>query len=366
MKKIILAAGVTFLPFLLPLGATAATFDKIYVFGDSLSDSGNVFNVTKVGNSLDPTIPIDPPSPPYFNGRYSNGPNWVDYLANSMRVNLVPSTALAVGSPIVILPTGEVGINFSFNGATTNQSVNFAFGGATSGLTNAGDPRLPGVLREVQAFTNDLSVANRSADSEALYIVWAGGSNDYVAGNSSGNIFAENVSGGITSLFNAGARNILVLNVPDLGKTPRAFSRGSKEANLRTQVSQEFNASLARALSNLSQTLPGVNLITFDSAALFQDAIANPEKYGFTNVTESCLNSVNLTICPNPNNYLFWDDLHPTTAAHAILGELALKKLTSESKTVPEPASSVSIGMLGLAWLLQFIRRRSLSVTSDQ
>ncbi|MUH00589.1 phospholipase [Scytonema sp. UIC 10036] len=359
MRKMNLAVGVTFLPFLLPLGATAATFDRIYVFGDSLSDSGNVFNVTKAGNALDPTIPIDPPSPPYFNGRYSNGPNWVDYLASSMGVNPVPSTVLAVGSPIIISPTGEVGINFSFNGATTNQSVNFAFGGATSGFTNASDPRLPGVLREVQAFTNDLSVANRSADSEALYIVWAAGSNDYAAGNLSGNVFAENVSGGITSLFNAGARNILVLNVPDLGKTPRGLSLGSNEANLRTQVSQEFNASLAAALSNLSQTLPGINLITFDSAALFQDAIANPAKYGFTNVTESCINPVNLTICANPNNYLFWDNLHPTTTAHAILGELVFTKLTSESKTVPEPTSSVSIGILGLAWLMQFISRRS-------
>ncbi|MBD2776642.1 SGNH/GDSL hydrolase family protein [Iningainema tapete] len=350
MKKIILATA-SLLALIFPFEAKAATFDKIYVFGDSLSDTGNVFTVTTVANRLNPTIPVDPPSPPYFNGRYSNGPVWVDYLANSLGSTLTPSTNLAVGSPITLTPTGDLGVNFFFNGATTTQGVNFAFGGATSGLNNASDPRLPGVLREVQAFTNDLTLANQPADPQALYVVWAAGSNDYSSGNLNSTIFAENISQGVTSLFDVGARNILVVNVPDLGQTPRARRIG--DANARTQVSQEFNASLTTTLNNLSQTLPGINLIPFDVNSIFAEAIANPTRFGFTNVTEPCLNTVNFTICSNPNEYLFWDDIHPTTVTHRFLGELVFERLASKPQSVPEPASTVSLGMVMLLWMLR-------------
>ncbi|WP_017316693.1 SGNH/GDSL hydrolase family protein [Mastigocladopsis repens] len=360
IKKAILITG-SLLPFLLPLQATAATFNKMYVFGDSLSDTGNVFNVTQVANQLNPTISIDPPSPPYFNGRYSNGLIWVDYLADALGVNLTPSTNLAVGSPITITPSGEFGVNSLFNGATTTQSVNFAFGGATSGLGNASDPSLPGVLTEIEAFTSDLARVNQSADSEALYIVWAAGSNDISAGNLSSTVFAENVSQGVTSLFNAGARNIMVLNTPDLGNTPSARSLGSNVSTLLTQLSLANNSSLAITFNNLNQTLPGINLIPIDVNSLFQEAIANPTKFGFSNVTEACLDSVTLIACTNPNEYLFWDSIHPTTAAHAIVGELAFEKLKSKPAAVPEPTSSASLGMLMLVWLLRTVTGASKS-----
>ncbi|MBA2750464.1 MAG: phospholipase, partial [Tatlockia sp.] len=159
---------------------------------------------------------------------------------------MTPSTQLAVGSPITITANGELGVNFFFNGATTTQSVNFAFGGAGSGLGNASDPRLPGILREVQAFTDDLTLANKSADPNALYIVWAAGSNDYSSGNfTEPTIPIQNISQGVMSLFEAGARNILVPNIPDLGNVPRNLSLGPDISNALTQLSQAHNFSLA-------------------------------------------------------------------------------------------------------------------------
>ncbi|HEY9665653.1 MAG TPA: autotransporter outer membrane beta-barrel domain-containing protein, partial [Coleofasciculaceae cyanobacterium] len=98
MKPQILATGVVLLSFLLPLKTLAATFNRMYVFGDSTSDTGNVFNAS--GRVLPPF--------PYFNGRFSNGWNWVDYLAQDLNLNPTPYTEFTPG----VSPTQ--GINFAF------------------------------------------------------------------------------------------------------------------------------------------------------------------------------------------------------------------------------------------------------------
>lgn len=355
MKKTILATGFSFLSFMLPLGASAddLNFSNIYVFGDSLSDTGNVFNITTFANTLAPTIPIDPPSPPYYQGRYSNGPVWVDYLANDLGLSLTPSTELAVPFPITITPTGELGVNFNFGGATTTQSINFAFGGAQTGLSNTGDPRLPGVRAEIQGFTNDLMVANQSADPNALYIVWAAGSNDYSGDFLEPTVPIENLLTGLTTLASAGARTIMVPNLPDLGRTARAIRLGTEESARLTALTEAHNSALATVLDDLSEEFPDINIIPLDVNSIFNDGLENPGEFGFTNVTEACLDLSTSTLCTNPNEYLFWDEIHPTTAAHAIVGELAFAALTPEPESVPEPASSVSLGVLGLAWLLR-------------
>ncbi|NEO94978.1 MAG: phospholipase, partial [Moorea sp. SIO3G5] len=139
-------------------------FTNLYVFGDSLSDSGNLFNISKASNQLNPTIPIIPQSPPYFQGSFSNGPIWVDYLADALDIEVKRSTDLSVVlpdspilSPITITPDGPQ-VSFFFNGATTTQSVNFAFGGSTTGLAGIGQlgEVVPGLLTQVPGFTNDL------------------------------------------------------------------------------------------------------------------------------------------------------------------------------------------------------------------
>lgn len=358
MQAKIIATGCILFSLMLPSEALAADFSKLYVFSDSISDTGNVFNATIVGNRLDPTISIDPPSPPYFDGRYSNGPVGVDYIASDLGLTLIPSAELAVGSPITVTPNGEFGVNFFFNGATTTQSVNFAFGGAQSGLENVSDSRLPGILREIQAFRDDLELFNQSADPNALYVVWAAGSNDYSSGTfREPTIPVENIARGVTSLYEAGARNILVPNVSDLGKTPLNLSRGPDISNALTQLSQAHNSNLAITLNDLEQTLAGVNIISLDVASLFQEAIANPTEFGFTNVTEPCLDPATSTICPNPNEYLFWDNVHPTAATHAVLGEFANSALKAEA--VPEPSDKVGLvlGTITVGLLLRSKRQ---------
>jgi len=134
MQRQILATGKILLSFMFPLKVTAQKYESISVFGDSFSDTGNVFNAT--------TGAI-PPSPTYFDGRFSNGPVWVEYLAQ------------------------ELGLTF-------NPRTNFAFGGPTTGFNNISIAALPGLQQQINGFT----AANPFAKPDALYIVWAG-ANDY-------------------------------------------------------------------------------------------------------------------------------------------------------------------------------------------
>ncbi|WP_229424207.1 SGNH/GDSL hydrolase family protein [Moorena producens] len=404
MKNAITAFGFSLFTLILPSEARAydLDFSNLYVFGDSLSDPGNVFNLSKARNRVNPIIPIIPQSPPYFEGRFSNGPIWVDYLADALDIEVKPSTDLSVLlpnvpilSPITITPDGPRA-SFFFNGATTNQSVNFAFGGAETGFGGIGEfGGLPGLLTQVAGFTNDLIVSDQMADPNALYILWAG-SNDYRTFDPPNPTqVVGNIETALNSLYNFGARNFLVLNLADLGKMPPRLRPGNVLSTRLTDLTEQHNSVLDSTLNVLSQSLPDINLISFDKYDLFNQMLANPGNFGFTNVTEKCLN-VKLIACANPDEFLFWDSFHLTTAANQILGESTIAALKSldkaepkiaalksldkaepkiaalksldkaepkiaalksldkvESKSVPEPVSSASLGVIGLAWLFR-------------
>ncbi|MBE9166826.1 SGNH/GDSL hydrolase family protein [Pleurocapsales cyanobacterium LEGE 06147] len=339
----------------------ANTFSKLYVFGDSLSDSGNLFNATTYVQSfeefLEVDIPVIPPSPPYFEGRFSNGPVWVENLAEDLGLTLTPSTELSVFNPQFRLPSPVTftpeGIEISpfFNGTTTTQSVNFAFGGAQTGERNAGELAgfRPGVLTQVDWFVNDHQQVEL-ADSDALYIVWAG-ANDYQnIPDAQPEEIVGNLKTAIESLYDIGARNFLVPNLPDLGKTPLALSSASLvPADTLTNLTREHNLLLDTTLDDLRDSLTGINPIPFNVNGIFNEILTTPEEFGLTgrtspalrgrgqpltNVSEPCLDPVTFVGCSNPDEYLFWDAIHPTSFAHEILGEFALTTLITETETI--------------------------------
>ena len=176
--KLLSTLGFSLISLVIAAPAQAQSFSKAYVFGDSLSDPGNIFNVTQAVQPftqlLGIDIPIVPPVPPYDpNGRFANGLVWVDFLAQELELDLIPSTELTP-SPITLTPVP--GINFDFNGTTLLNSVNFAYGGAQTGLSGAGSAGtlIPGILTQVNTFTADVIQASQSADGDALYIIWGG------------------------------------------------------------------------------------------------------------------------------------------------------------------------------------------------
>lgn len=314
MKKQI-AIGFFLFSFMLPLKASAnQKIEEIYTFGDSLSDVGNVFNATSQINN------VGEPPPPYVEGRFSNGPVWVDYLAKRLQLQPVPYTTLPPGA-------------FS-----SPNGVNYAFGGSSSGLDNAAFPTLPfpGMLSQVNLFTGGLTANQQQANPKALYIVWAG-ANDYLSGNvTNPRQTVANISNAVTALAAAGAKNIMVLNLADLGKLPS--TRSTPFSAQLTTLTDAHNFALARALVTLNRRLPSVKIIPVDVNTLFKTVVKFPGAFGFTNVTEACFK--NNAVCATPNKYLFWDDIHPSTTAHQQVHRLAffvLKSRTSYEKAALLP-----------------------------
>lgn len=332
MGKQTFATGFFLFYFMLPLKTMAASFTSIYVFGDSLSDPGNVSNVT--GGLV-------PQSPPQVDGRFSNGPNWVDYLGQHLGLSPVPFTLLPFLSP--------------------SQGINFAFGGATTGNTNTIPiPGLPGLEQEINIFKGLVPIA----DANGLYVVYAG-ANDYLGGGETNPANpVSNLSQTIASLFNMGARNFLIPNLPYLGNTPLGLSLGSAGSNGLNFLTAGHNIGLSNALDELSQSLSGINIISVDVNSLVKDAIDG--KLGFTNVTDSCLTNFDsqnppdfdFNICDNPDTYLFWDNLHPTTAANRLVADAALKAIEANQKSVPEPSENWGIFALGALGAGSMLKRK--------
>jgi phospholipase/lecithinase/hemolysin len=314
VQRQIITTGFLLLSLIFPLKVLAKDYDNIYVFGDSFSDTGNVFNTTSG---------IIPPSLTYSNGRFSNGPIWVDYLASDLRLTL-------------------------------NLKNNFAFGGATTGTQNIGLPSLPGLQQQINSF-----VSARNADPNALYIIWAG-TNDYLSyffgGNPNPTNTVGNLSAALTSLVTNGAKDVMVVNLPDLGKLPFA-NFDSQRSNLFNTFSSTHNSILNTTLKSFRQQLsPDINIIELNVNSLFDRIITAPDEFGFTNVTNSCI-SKDLSVVPidvptqqvlcNPEKFLFWDEVHPTTTTHKLIRELALSAL----KPVPVPEPSAGLGILAYSVL---------------
>ncbi|MEM7794075.1 MAG: SGNH/GDSL hydrolase family protein [Cyanobacteria bacterium P01_C01_bin.118] len=372
-------AGLIGFSILSPFEASAATFSstisKLYVFGDSLSDAGNVFNATTAVSELPPIPgvvlpPVSPPSPPYFEGRNSNGPVWVEYLADKLNLSLTNSTELStlfpgapIPSPITLTPNGPAVSPF-FNGTLSTTGVNFAFGGAQTGFQGSTDfgELIPGVLTQVDWFQTDMALANTMADPDALYVVWAG-PNDYWAADPGADLSlltstaVNNLETAVEQLYATGARRFLMPNIPDLGQTPRGRISPLETQRL-TSLTLAHNTLLDTAIDELN-LLPDSQVLSLDTFSLFNQAIDNPADFGFANVTDICLLA---PTCQGDemvqDSFLFWDDRHPTTAAH-----LALANSAFTPETVPEPSTTPALGLLGggLFLLRQVLRKKPRS-----
>jgi cholinesterase len=255
---------------LLAPAIVASPILRIYTYGDSLSDRS-----------------------------FSNGPVAVELLADRLR-----------------LPA--------------SGRVNYAVGGATTGVGNLLDGGTVTTASPRGGMTTQLNDTIATLMPEdAMFVVW-GGPNDFLAPDPS-DIFPDevvvravnNLADIVQRLQAAGAEHILVPGLPNLGLTPYYLGLPSPAAEQATALSIGFNDLLKARLP------PGV--IYFDTAGLMQQVVDDPAAFGFTNVTGSCLTTSGA--CSNPNQYLFWDGFHPTTAAHQILAE------RFHAAVVPEPAT---------------------------
>lgn len=289
-------------------------FSDVYTFGDSLSDDGNLNALTE-GRQ---------PDFPGFQGRFTNGLVWIE--------KLTPNLALTIP-----------GNNLAFGGASTG-TVNIL------NTTNPNDLNKPNLVFEdsltlpgLQTLIDDFLAKNQTVDPKALYTVWAGGA-DYIGfGLTDAQESVSNLELAITKLADAGAKNFLVPNLFDLGAIPFAKIKGSEEQERLTQVSQEHNQALQASLHRLEKE-QNINIINVDTASVFDDIIANPADFGFTNVTDEFLSSdaTGLEDAIGPEKFLFWNPIHPTTRAHGFIADAALKTVTSITEVLSTVEASGS------------------------
>jgi outer membrane lipase/esterase len=293
-------AGAITAALLFSASASATDFSNVIVFGDSLSDGGNISLATAPG--------IQPP----------------------LRFTTTPGTTaaenVAAGLGFTLAPSVAGGTDFAWGGAGFVNNV-------------AAVPTIP---QQLQMY---LGANGGKADSRALYQVW-GGANDifYLSGTltdpnaiAAGAVNAAQTELGLLGgLQAAGARYVVVYNLPDLGKTPSAAAGGAAAQAGASQLAVLYNGVLSSGLGQLSNN--GLNIIPANTYALLNEVIANPSAYGFSNVTAPACGAgsssvqcgpqgsgLPYTYAPGTNDtYLFADGVHPTTAAHAMLSQYVL------------------------------------------
>lgn len=311
-----------------PASANAPAYSSIVAFGDSLSDNGNF--AALVGGVF------PGPAYGYAPGRFSNGPVAVEYLAQSLGVGL---TDFAVGGA----RTGP-SLNSSSDNYADDSGEAAAFGLPANYFNGTG------VRAQVGAY---LAATHGTADTNALYFVWAGPNDFFLPASMLNPDTSANALGNlqlsITTLYDAGARSFLVPNMANLGLTPALLAEGSLASGLATYRSVEYNTGLALMIGQLAQNLAGAQFHTADVFGLLNSASVNPGKYGLTDVITPCQT---LAGCPaDPAGYLFWDDVHITTAGH----QLVAGAFAAALAPVPE-AQTWAMLLAGLA-LLGLTRR---------
>lgn len=272
---------------------------NIVVFGDSLSDNGNLYEY------MNHAIPA---SPPYFKGRFSNGPVWAEMLQKYLEER---------GQKINLL--------------------DYAFGGAAIAEGPEDDELYFTLRREINTY---LLAHDEKADPESLYVVWIGANNylgldpesDVASVESTVDGVVRGIRHGLGKLAKAGAKNVLVINLPDLSQTP--MSKMWDAGTFFRMVSDKHNQVLANSIERVKTKYPEVNWYAYDVGIVFDKLINNPSAYGITNFNDTCYESTMpesqgartmLQIAAKIkrkqqadgcDGFLFFDPVHPTKIAH--------------------------------------------------
>jgi len=267
--------------------ASAQSYSRLVVFGDSLSDNGNLYLAT--GGST-------PASPPYGAGRFSNGPVFTERLGFNAANFMGPVT----GS-----------INYAFGGARTDsqaqplgmrlQLAQYQQRGGTFGAND-----LVSVLGGANNIFQGLPAAGASTNPTGAITPVALSA-------------AADINFIVNGIAQAGAGTVLVTNLPKLSITPQF--RGTPAAPLADFAVTTFNGALLTGLNATAAARPGTNIILMDLFKVGDVIAGNPSAFGVSNVTQPCFNGV--TVCSNPDSYFYFDGVHPTAKGHEVIARLS-------------------------------------------
>lgn len=261
-----------------------ARVNKVVAFGDSVSDNQNLFNATRW---------VMPHQDSWFLGHFSNGKLWNEYLADSLKL------------PIY---------DWAVAGAAADEYY-----------------VIPGVSEQVDSYLAYMQSAPNYVPTNTLFTMMIGGNDLVNYGRTVDSIIARQQVA-VEKLITSGARNILLLNVPDLSRAP-TFAQRTDGPAIHAQLIDLNQRLLQLRDAMRAKYGAGLNIQVFDTYSKVEDIFNNPASYGKTNLTESCLVLDNSDTsnyayahdlrpgCTNPDTYVFWDRLHPTTHTHKIIGD---------------------------------------------
>jgi phospholipase/lecithinase/hemolysin len=289
--------------------SAARPFERLVVFGDSLTDAGNAFVLTHQV-SVPPYQLI--PDLPYARGghHFSNGETWVEQLAKQQGLR---------SSACPALPAPGRCSDYAVGGARARPGAAFDLGS------------------QIEMFLGDFAGV---APGHALYVVHIGGNDVRDAlvalaldptGQQSVIIMGdalESVANGILALTRAGAREFVVPNMPNFALVPAIRLQGPQAQAAGQALSVAYNNTLAGILTNLEAQLP-IKIHRLDVYALINETVAQPAAAGFTEVQSPCITPgvIVHAECAQPDRFLFWDGIHPTRAGHGVLAQRARELL---------------------------------------
>ena len=322
-------------------------YSNLFVFGDSLVDAGNAQEGQRLAGRTDPA----PAAAGYFQGRFSNGDTFADYL--SMSIGGTRTQASLLG-----------GLNFSVGGAQAREM--------------AGDAS-PSFAEQIGQF----ALSGKTIDGSSLVLLTFGGNDvrseltrfggflaagrpqDFVA-DFSASLAA--LSSGLDALYTSGARNFIVTGLPDIGKIPNVTRRGSAVLNEKGEdLSRMLNSGYDPATD--TDDLQGIDDVVAAFAdrsgadARFFDLFdyqrrlgADPQAFGLPgtlNQRDICLATPGQA--PGCEGFVYFDDIHPTTQLHQAIANGLTTQLGIAA--IPEPASWLMM-IAGFALVASTIRRR--------
>ena len=317
MKKLKQWSTTSFIIVMLAVTFPAVAHDRegysqLVVFGDSLSDPGNFFTLTGQVSHV-PYALI--PSAPYDRGgmHFTNGKTWIEQFAREIHLSAGP----AYRAP--------------------NKFSNFAVGGARA--------RASGFLDLTTQVSSYLRQGDTNTKAKKLVVIFIGGNDvrdaiESLAVDPSGTTSAAILTEAITSLNNnllalisAGANEFLIANAPDLALIPAIRYLGPQVQGAAHFFSAQFNQGLSASLGALETAFP-ITIHKLDVFSIFNNVAANPKEFDLSVVDTSCITPgvVVKAVCHKPDDYLFWDGIHPTQRGHEILADFAKQVLIPKAK----------------------------------
>ena len=262
-------------PFSVFWNSIPPQYSNMYVFGDSLSDSGNTYSAFGT-----------PESPPYWQGRYSDGMNWVDFTDDWLGISNVAGRGSSSGN------------NRAFGGAATGDGMTYF------------------VIENIGKQVDDWDQNNNLGGSDTVAI-WGGGNDLLNYGENNPQVLVNNLKSHAEQLIAAGGQEFIFFELPALEKTPSASGDSAQDKQALGQRVVDFNAGMHTMAASLTSTY-GVTTHVIPIFDGFEMLFFSGEHFGITNVTHAACDHDGATcdsndpIAPNVEEYIFFDNLHPT------------------------------------------------------